>query len=253
MQNIFDLEGKVALVTGGTRGLGRAMAEGLARAGASVAINSRKAAACEDTARDIHASTGRETFGAACHASDWDGLAGMVERVQQRFGRLDVLVNNAGINPVPTPVVEMTEAYWDKLHAVNVKGPLRLSQLCVPLMAETGGGSVINISTVGSYIGGQGMSAYTSGKAALNNLTKVMAQEWASIGVRVNAIAPGSFMTDMMRGASHIDGFLEGSAQLSFQKRIADPQEIAGTVVYLASDASSFVTGIVITVAGGVM
>jgi NAD(P)-dependent dehydrogenase (short-subunit alcohol dehydrogenase family) len=120
-------------------------------------------------------------------------------------------------------------------------------------MAETGGGSVINVSTVGSYIGGQGMSAYTSGKAALNNLTKVMAQEWAGIGVRVNAIAPGSFMADMMRGAGHIDGFLEGSANLSFQKRIADPKEIAGTVVYLGSDASSFVTGIVLMVAGGVM
>ena len=253
MLDVFDLEGKVAIVTGGTRGLGRAMAEGLARAGASVVINSRKAEACEQVAHEIAEATGRPTLGAACHASDWDGLAALVERVADHFGRIDVLVSNAGINPVPTPVAEMTEAYWDKLQSVNVKGPLRLAQLCAPIMARGGGGSIINISTVGSYIGGQGMSAYVSGKAALNKLTKVMAQEWAEQGIRVNAIAPGSFMTDMMRGAGHIEGFLEGSANLSFQKRIADPQEIAGSVVYLASDASSFVTGVVLTVAGGIM
>jgi NAD(P)-dependent dehydrogenase (short-subunit alcohol dehydrogenase family) len=253
MLDVFDLENKVALVTGGTRGLGRAMAEGLAQAGASVAINSRKQEACDEAAQEIHEATGSATLSAACHAGDWDGLAVMVERVTERFGRLDILVNNAGINPVPTPVLEMTQEYWDKLQTVNLKGPLRLAQLCVPLMAETGGGSIVNVSTVGSYIGGQGMSAYSSSKAALNNLTKVMAQEWAPLGIRVNAIAPGSFMTDMMTGASHIEGFLEGSANLSFQKRIADPKEIAGTVVYLGSDASSFVTGIVLMVAGGIM
>ncbi len=252
MLDIFDLSGKVALVTGATRGLGRAMAEGLAKAGASVAINSRKPEACEAAAKEIAALTGRETFAAPCHMSDWEALAPMVLRVYERFGRIDVLVNNAGINPVPTPVAKMTEEYWDKLQAVNVKGPLRLSQLVAPRMGAQGGGSIIQVITIGAYIGGPGMSAYTSGKAALRNLTKVMAAEWAPIGVRVNAIAPGSFMTDMMRGASRLPGFLEGSANLSYQKRIADPEEIVGATVFLASRASSFVTGTVLAVTGGV-
>jgi NAD(P)-dependent dehydrogenase (short-subunit alcohol dehydrogenase family) len=248
---IFDLSGKVALVTGATRGLGRAMAEGLAEAGASVAVNSRKADACEAAAKEIAARSGVATLAAPCHVSDWESLAPMVERVLQRFGRIDVLVNNAGINPVPTPIAEMTEEYWDKLQAVNVKGPLRLSQLVAPHMAEQGGGSIIQVITVGAYIGGAGMGAYTAGKAALRNLTKVMAQEWASRGVRVNAIAPGSFMTDMMRGAAKMPGFLEGAASLSYQRRIAEPAEIVGATVFLASRASSFVTGSVLTVAGG--
>ncbi len=251
MLEIFDLSGKVALVTGATRGLGRAMAEGLAQAGASVAVNSRKRDACEAAAKEITEQTGRETFAAPCHVSDWDALAPLVDSVYERFGRIDVLVNNAGINPTPKPVAQMTQDYWDKLQAVNVKGPLRLSQLVAPRMGEQGGGSIIQVITVGAYIGGPGMSAYTSGKAALRNLTKVMAAEWASLGVRVNAIAPGSFMTDMMKGASALPGFLDGAANMSYQRRIAEPEEIVGATVFLASRASSFVTGTVLTVAGG--
>ena len=227
------------------------MAEGLARAGASIAVNSRKREACEATSKEIAEKTGRETFAAPCHVSDWDGLGPMVEAVYTRFGRIDVLVNNAGINPTPMPVVQMSEEYWDKLQAVNVKGPLRLSQLVAPRMGERGGGSIIQVITVGAYIGGAGMSAYTAGKAALRNLTKVMAAEWAGIGVRVNAIAPGSFMTDLMKGAAQLPGFLDGAANLSFQRRIAAPDEIVGATVFLASRASSFVTGTVLTVAGG--
>lgn len=249
---LFDLEGRVALVTGGTRGLGRSMAQGLAEAGASVAITSRKTEACVEAAQAIADATGRETFAAPAHMGDWDALEPMLDRVMERFGRLDVLVNNAGINPTQMSIAEMTEEYWDKLQAVNVKGPLRLAGLAAPRMKETGGGSIINVITVGAYIGGAGMAAYTSGKAALRNLTKVMAQEWAPWKVRVNAIAPGSFMTDMMKGAEQIPGFLEGAASLSFQNRIADPDEIIGTALYLASDASSFTTGTVIAATGGV-
>ena len=249
---LFDLAGKVAIVTGGTRGLGRAMAEGLAEAGASVAVNSRKPEACEAAAAEIAEATGAQTLAAPCHVSEWDALPALVDAVMDRFGRIDVLINNAGINPVATPIADMTEAYWDKLQSVNLKGPLRLSQLCAPKMAEGGGGSIVNVLTVGAYIGGVGMSPYASSKAALRTLTKVMAQEWAGIGVRVNAIAPGSFDTDMLRGAAHIPGFLEGSANLSFQKRVAEPNEIKGAAVYLASSASSFVTGTVLAVHGGV-
>ena len=251
MLDIFDLTGQVALVTGATRGLGRAMAEGLAQAGAAVAVNSRKRDACEAAAKEIGEKTGRETMAAPCHVSDWDALAPMVEAVHARFGRIDVLVNNAGINPTPMPVAQMTQEYWDKLQAVNVKGPLRLSQLVAKRMAAHGGGSIIQVITVGAYLGGPGMSAYTAGKAALRNLTKVMAAEWAPLGVRVNAIAPGSFMTDMMKGAAALPGFLDGAANLSYQRRIAEPDEIVGATVYLASRASSFVTGTVLTVAGG--
>ena len=250
--DLFDLTGKVAIVTGGTRGLGRAMAEGLAEAGAAVAVNSRKPEACEAAAAEIARDSGAETMAAPCHVSEWDALPALVDAVMDRFGRIDILINNAGINPVATPIAEMTEAYWDKLQSVNLKGPLRLSQLCAPRMAEGGGGSIVNVLTVGAYIGGAGMSPYASSKAALRTLTKVMAQEWAGIGVRVNAIAPGSFDTDMLRGAAHIPGFLEGSANLSFQKRVAEPSEIKGAAVYLASPASSFVTGTVLAVHGGV-
>jgi NAD(P)-dependent dehydrogenase (short-subunit alcohol dehydrogenase family) len=249
--DVFDLSGKVALVTGATRGLGRAMAEGLARAGAAVAVNSRKPEACQAAAREIAEKSGRATLAAPCHVSEWDALAPMLERVYAHFGRLDVLVNNAGINPVPTPIERMTQEYWDKLQAVNVKGPLRLSQLAAPLMAKGGGGSIIQVISVGAYLGGPATGAYAAGKAALRSLTKVMAAEWAPIGVRVNALAPGSFMTDMMRGAAQMPGYLEGAANLSFQKRIAEPEEIAGAAVFLASRASSFVTGTVLTVAGG--
>jgi NAD(P)-dependent dehydrogenase (short-subunit alcohol dehydrogenase family) len=251
MLDVFDLDGKVALVTGATRGLGRAMAEGLAQAGAAVAVNSRKADACAAAAKEIAERTGRETLAAPCHVSDWDALEPMVERVYERFGRIDVLVNNAGINPAPMPIEKMTPEYWDKLQAVNVKGPLRLSQLVAKRMGQQGGGSIIQVITVGAYLGGPGMGAYTAGKAALRNLTKVMAAEWAPLGVRVNAIAPGSFMTDMMKGAAELPGFLDGAANLSYQRRIAAPEEIVGATVFLASRASSFVTGTVLTVAGG--
>jgi NAD(P)-dependent dehydrogenase (short-subunit alcohol dehydrogenase family) len=251
MLDVFDLTGKVALVTGATRGLGRAMAEGLARAGAAVAVNSRKPEACAAAAKEIAEETGRETMAAPCHVSDWDALPALVDAVYARFGRIDVLVNNAGINPTPKPVAEMTQEYWDKLQGVNVKGPLRLSQLVAPRMAQQGGGSIVQVITVGAYLGGPGMSAYTAGKAALRNLTKVMAAEWAPLGVRVNAIAPGSFMTDMMRGAAELPGFLDGAANLSYQRRIADPDEIVGATVFLASRASSFVTGTVLMVTGG--
>jgi NAD(P)-dependent dehydrogenase (short-subunit alcohol dehydrogenase family) len=251
MLDVFDLSGRVALVTGATRGLGRAAAEGLARAGASVAVNGRKPEACERVAEEIATATGRETLAAPCHVASWDELPGLVERVVARFGRIDVLVNNAGINPLPKPIAQMTQEYWDKLHAVNVKGPLRLAQLVAPVMARGGGGSIVNVVTVGAFIYSPAMAAYTAGKAALVNLTRVMAAEWAAQGIRVNALAPGSFMTDMMRGAAQLPGFLEGSASLSLQKRIAEPDEIAGSVVYLASRASSFVTGTVLMVTGG--
>jgi NAD(P)-dependent dehydrogenase (short-subunit alcohol dehydrogenase family) len=248
---LFDLSDRVALVTGGSRGLGLAMARGFAEAGAKVVVTSRKAEACDAAAAEIANATGRETLSAPCHVGDWDALPTLVDRVYERFGRLDVLVNNAGINPATLPITEITSEYFDKLYSVNVKGPMRLAALAAPRMGEAGGGVIINVITVGAYSGGPGQATYTSAKAALLTLTKVMAAEWAPLHVRVNALAPGPFMTDMLRGAASVPGFVEGARNATLQQRIAEPEEIVGSALYLASDASAFVTGEDLVVAGG--
>jgi gluconate 5-dehydrogenase len=255
LTSLFGLTGRVAVVTGATKGLGRAIAEGLAQAGASVVVSSRKQDLCEEVATEIKDSTGRETFAAACHMGDWDAIETFVERVYERFGRVDVLVNNAGINPAGyMAVVDLTSEYLDKLFAVNLKGPVRLAGLIAPRMREQGGGSIINVATVGAYTGGPGVGAYTSVKAALINFTKVMAKEWAGWGVRVNAICPGPFDSAMMRATAKTDASLAGrAAEATLQGRVADTREIVGAAIYLASDASSFVTGEDHVVAGGIL
>ncbi len=252
MSDRFDLEGKVALITGATRGLGKAAALGLAEAGASLIITGRKQDACESAAKEIRDAHGHAVLPVACHMGDWDQIAALVEQAYGEFGKLDILVNNAGINPAFMPITQITSEFWDKLYAVNVKGPMRLSALVAPRMGESGGGSIVNIITTGAYEGGPGIGTYSSSKAALLNLTRVMATEWAGIGVRVNAIAPGPFMTDMMKGAGeNAEGFLDAAASVTLQKRIAEPDEIVGAILYLASPASSFVTGEDFRVAGG--
>jgi NAD(P)-dependent dehydrogenase (short-subunit alcohol dehydrogenase family) len=249
---LFDLTDKVALVTGGTRGLGNAVARGLAEAGASLIVTGRKQVAADEAAEAIAAETGRPCLGVACHMGDWDQIDALVERAYTEHGRVDVLVNNAGINPAFMPVAQITSEFFDKLYAVNVKGPMRLAALIAPRMGESGGGSIVNVVTVGAYEGGPGIGTYSSSKAALLNFTKVMALEWADLKVRVNAVAPGPFMTDMMEGAAgNMPGFLEATANATLQKRIAEPKELVGSVIYLASDASSFVTGEDLRVAGG--
>ncbi len=254
MSGIFDLSGRVAIVTGGTRGLGNAMARGLAEAGASVVVTGRKQDACDATAKELAEQTGREILPVACHMGDWDQIEALVERCYGHFGKVDVLVNNAGINPAFVPVVQLTSELWDKVYDVNLKGPMRLAALVAPRMGEAGGGSIINVITQGAYMGGPGVGVYTSAKAALLNLTRVMATEWAGIGVRVNALAPGPFMTDMMRGAAEAaPGFLDGASGATLQKRIAHPDEIIGATLFLASDASSFVTGEDLRVTGGML
>ena len=248
----FDLTGKVSLVTGATKGLGRAIIQGLAEAGSDVVVVSRKPELCDAVAKEVEASTGRRALSAACHVGDWDALGELVETVRKEFGRIDVLINNAGINPTPTPVTEISSEYFDKLMSVNLKGPVRLAGLCAPLMAENGGGSIVNVTTVGSYFGGPGVSVYTSGKAALTNFTKAMAAEWVGMNIRVNALAPGPFLTEMMKGtAKYDDKFIDRSAAATLMNRVADPDEIVPLVLYLASDASSYVTGEDFAIAGG--
>jgi len=248
----FDIRDKVAVVTGATRGLGRAIAHGLAHAGAKVVVSSRKQDACEEVAAAIADETGVEVLPLACHVGNWDAVPAFVDAVYDRFGRVDVLVNNAGISPAYMSVADMTSEFWDKVFSVNLKGPLRLSGLIAPRMATTGGGSIINISSLGAYRGAPNNSSYAASKAALNALTQSMAAEWAPLGVRVNVIAPGPFVTTLLEAAGRDSpGMLERTAAATLLKRVADPDEIVGAVIYLASDASSYVTGEDHVVGGG--
>ena len=163
--SLFDLTGKVAVVTGSTKGIGRAMAEGLSRAGASVVVSSRDQTRCDEAAAEIRAATGREVEGIACHVGDWDAVPDAVSRMHERFGRIDVLVNNAGISPAPDPVATISRDLWRKVFAVNLEGPLRMAQCVMPIMREQGGGSIINIATMAAYSGGSAVCAYGASKA----------------------------------------------------------------------------------------
>ena len=249
---LFDLSDRVAIVTGSTKGIGRAMAEGLAASGASVVVSSRKQEACETVAAEIQEATGSRALGIACHVGDWDAVGEFIAAVKDQLGRIDVLVNNAGINPARIGPADMTLDYWRKIFAVNVEGPLRTSQLAAPIMRDQGGGSIVNIASMGGYSGGASICAYAASKAALINLTKSMAQDWASWKVRVNALSPGPFLSEMMEGGERTaPGFKDMVAAGTLMRRIADPSEIVGPVLYLASDASSYVTGDDISVSGG--
>jgi NAD(P)-dependent dehydrogenase (short-subunit alcohol dehydrogenase family) len=249
---LFDLSGKVAIVTGSTKGLGRTMAEGLAQAGAHVVVSSRKQELCSAVAEDIANATGRETLGLACHVGEWDAIPTFVEKVVQHFGRIDVLVNNAGISPAAVPVSDISLDLWRKIFSVNLEGPLRMSQCVAPVMREGGGGSIINIGSMAAYFAGSATVAYGASKAALRNLTVTMSVDWAPWGVRVNLLSPGPFTSEMVEGAERQrPGFKEMLASANPLKRIADPAEIVGPVLYLASDASSYVTGDDISVSGG--
>jgi NAD(P)-dependent dehydrogenase (short-subunit alcohol dehydrogenase family) len=248
----FNLSGRVAIVTGSTKGIGRAMVQGLAEAGAAVVVSSRKQDLCDQVAKEIGNLTGATAIGLACHVGEWDQIQGFIDEVHERLGRIDVLVNNAGINPAHKSATEMDLAFWRKVFSVNVEGPLRMAQLVAPIMRDHGGGSIINIATMAAYSGGARICAYGASKAALVNLTKSMAQELASWKVRVNALAPGPFLSEMVEGVERNEpGYKDMLADLTYMRRIADPMEIVGPVLYLASDASSFVTGDEIAVCGG--
>jgi len=249
---LFDLTGRVAIVTGSTKGIGRAMAEGLAGAGAAVVVSSRKQDLCETVAKEIASATGADVLPLSCHVGEWDAIPAFIDSVRDRFGRIDVLVNNAGISPARMPVADMTLEYWRKVFSVNLEGPLRMAQQVAPVMRDGGGGSIINIGTMAAYLPGPAVCAYGASKAGLLNLTKTMAMEFAPWKVRVNMLSPGPFTTEMLLGAAKSDpGYLDLVAGGTFQQRVAEPAEIVGPVVYLASDASSFVTGDDISVSGG--
>jgi NAD(P)-dependent dehydrogenase (short-subunit alcohol dehydrogenase family) len=247
-RELFDLTGKVALITGGSRGLGRAMALAFARAGADVVIASRKLDACEATAAEIRA-LGRRALPYACHVGKWEQLDGLVEAAYRHFGQVDVLVNNAGMSPLYPSLVEVSEALWDKVLAVNLKGPFRLSALVGSRMAAGTGGSIINISSVAAVRPTPVETPYGAAKAGLNALTIAFARAYGPT-VRVNCIMAGPFLTDISKAwdVELVTKMLEAGAAL---KRAGNPDEIVGAALYFASDASSFTTGAVLQVDGG--
>ena len=254
MSYSIDLSGKTAIVTGSTRVLGRAIATGLARAGANVIVTSRKADACNEVAQAIAEATGAQAVGIPCHVGDWDAVPELIDAVMHRFGTIDILVNNAGINPPPPPIEHIELGLWRKVFSVNLEGPLRTSQLVAPIMRDHGGGAILNIATVGAYTGGPGIAAYGASKAALINLTRSMAKEWAPWKVRVTAISPGPMRSTMTEAAdAFMPGFMDAAADATAMKRIAETEEIVGPALYLVSDASSFVTGEDHLVSGGML
>jgi len=245
----FDLDGKVAVVTGGSRGLGRAMAFAFARHGATVVVASRKLAACQATAAEINAATGQPALGLGCHVGDWAQCDGLVEEVYDRFGRIDVLVNNAGMSPPYDSVAGITQELFDKVLAVNLRGPFRLCAAAGPRMAAAGGGSIVNVSSVAAVIPTPLEIPYAAAKAGLNNLTVSMARALAP-AVRVNCIMPGPFRTDISAAwdDAAFDRLAAGAIPL---RRAGEPDEIVGAALYLAGAASSFTTGSILKIDGG--
>jgi NAD(P)-dependent dehydrogenase (short-subunit alcohol dehydrogenase family) len=247
-RELFDLSGKVALITGGSRGLGREMALAFAAAGADLVIASRKLDACQATAREIEA-LGRRALPYACHVGQWDQLEGLVDSAYRHFGKVDVLVNNAGMSPLYPSLVDVSEALWDKVLAVNLKGPFRLCALLGSRMVATGGGSIINVSSVAAVRPTPVETPYGAAKAGLNAITIAFAHAYGPT-VRVNAIMPGPFLTDISKAwdLDLVRGMLEVRTAL---KRAGNPDEIVGAALYFASDASSFTTGAVLQIDGG--
>jgi NAD(P)-dependent dehydrogenase (short-subunit alcohol dehydrogenase family) len=245
----IDLTDRVAIVTGGSRGLGRAMAGALARAGATVVIASRRLESCEIAAAEIGAETGRHTLPVAFHAGHWDDAEMLVDTTVQDLGRLDILVNNAGMSPLYDDLESVTEALWDKVFDVNLKGPFRLGTLAAAAMRRTtGAGSIINISSMASQRPRPHTLPYAAAKAGLNATTIAMAHAFGP-DVRVNAILAGTFLTDVSKSWD-AEAFAQRARGFAMS-RGGQPDEICGAALYLAGDDSSFTTGSLLTVDGG--
>lgn len=248
LRKLFDLSGKVALVTGGSRGLGREMVLAFAKVGADVVVASRKLENCERVAEAVEAF-GRRALAVRCHVGRWQEVDRLIDVVYSKFGRVDVLVNNAGMSPLYPSLEEVSEELFDKVLAVNLKGPFRLASVIGSRMARDSGGVIINVTSVAAERPTAMEAPYAAAKAGLNTLTIALSQAFGP-KVRVNAIEAGPFATDVSRhwNLDAVQAYARTNIAL---QRIADPREIVGTALYLACSASSYTSGAIIRVDGG--
>jgi len=251
MQNPFDLRGQVAVITGSSKGIGRAAAEIMAALGAKVVISSRKAEVCEEVAAGIR-KAGGEAITIACNISRREEIAGLVKGAIETWGRIDTLVCNAAVNPYFGPLAAISDDAFDKIMSSNIKSNLWLCNLALPHMVEQGGGSVVIVSSVGGLRGSAQLGAYGISKAADMQLTRSLAVEWSPKGVRVNCVAPGLVKTDFARALWEDPERLKRTVSTAPLRRIGEPSEIGSVIAFLASKASSFMTGTVVIADGGV-
>jgi dehydrogenase/reductase SDR family member 4 len=248
---LFDLGGKTALVTGSSRGIGRAIAEALAECGARVVISSRKQEACEAVAAAIR-QTGGQAAAVSCHVGDKAQLQSLVEKTRAAFGSIDILVNNVGVNPVLGPLATLADEAFDRVITSNVKSALWLSNFVLPEMAARKDGAVIFLSSIAALRGSAGIGAYGAAKAALMQLARNLACEWGPHNIRINSIAPGLIKTDFARALWDDEELARRRIAETPLGRLGEARDIAGAAVLLASSAGSFITGQTIVVDGGV-
>ena len=250
MTNLFDLKGKVAVITGASKGIGEAIARVFAEAGASVVVSSRKQEAVDAVAASIK-SNGGKAVAIACHTGDLDQIENLVKKTVATYGSLDILVNNAATNPVSGPIVNTDSGAFDKIMDVNLKGPFELAKRAYAIMKEKKSGSIINMSSIGGLRPEPGLGIYSVSKAALISLTKVMAREWGEDNIRVNAICPGLIKTKFSEPLWNNEKIFNFIMKQLPIKKVGTSEEIAALALYLASDASSYSTGAVFTADGG--
>jgi NAD(P)-dependent dehydrogenase (short-subunit alcohol dehydrogenase family) len=248
---MFDLSGKTALITGSSRGIGRAIATAMAGQGAWVVTSSRKEEACEEAAASIRAAGG-EALAIPCHVGDKAQLEALVEKTRSAFGGIDILVNNVGANPVLGPLQELSDEAFDRVMTSNVRSALWLSQLVLPEMAARKDGAVIFLSSIAAQRASTGINAYGAAKAALGQLARGLAAEWGPHNIRVNCIAPGLIKTDFARALWEDEARAKARIAETPLGRLGEPQDVAGAAVLLASREGSFITGQTIIVDGGV-
>lgn len=246
----FDLTGKVAVVTGASKGIGEAIARGLGEFGATVVVSSRRLEAVESVAEQLCAA-GIQASALAAHMGDMAQARALVDAVVARHGGLDIIVNNAATNPVFGPMMNADESVFQKIMAVNVQGPLELCKRAVPVMRSRGGGSIVNIASVGGLNPERMLGLYSVSKSALISLTKVMAKEWGGMGIRANAICPGLIKTKFSQALWQNEQVLKQALAMAPISRIGMPQDLAGLAVFLASDAAAYCTGGVFVADGG--
>lgn len=247
LDDLFSLDGRVAIVTGGSRGIGRAVAEGYSLAGAKVVVSSRKSDACDEAAAAINAAGGT-ALAVPAHVGRVEDLEFLVSRTVEEFGGIDIVVNNAA-NALAQPLGGLTPEAFEKSLNANLRGPMFLTQLALPHLEASEHASVINVASAGAFLFSYGMHLYASGKAGLLAFTRSAAAELVGRGIRVNAIAPGTIDTDMVR--NNPPEIQESMAQAALMGRAADPDEMLGIALFLASDAGSFTTGATFSVDGG--